>query len=74
MKAEREWTLGQYYDGKQYYGAARQYYQFLVENYPQTPFAEQARAAPGADSQLPRRAARITSVADAGVRPREIVP
>ncbi len=44
MKAEREWTLGQYYDGKQYYGAARQYYKFLVDNYPHTPFADQARA------------------------------
>ena len=37
MKAEREWTLGQYYDHKQYYAAARQYYKFLVDNYPRTP-------------------------------------
>jgi outer membrane protein assembly factor BamD (BamD/ComL family) len=43
LKAEREWVLGQYYDRKQYYAAARQYYQYLIENYPRTPYAEQAR-------------------------------
>ena len=43
MKAEREWAMGQYYDRKKYYGAARQYYKFLVDNYPRTPYADQAR-------------------------------
>jgi len=43
QKAEREWALGQYYDGKKYYGAAKQYYNYVKDHYPRTPYAEQAR-------------------------------
>ncbi|MGL4593562.1 MAG: tetratricopeptide repeat protein [Thermoguttaceae bacterium] len=42
-QAEREWTLGQYYDKKKYYGAARIYYEKLLDRYPQTEFATKAR-------------------------------
>jgi tetratricopeptide (TPR) repeat protein len=41
--AEREWVLGKYYDTKRYYGSARLFYQNLIEKYPQTTYAEQAR-------------------------------
>ncbi len=43
LKAEREWAMGQYYDRKQYYAAAREYYKFLIDNYPRTTYADQAR-------------------------------
>jgi outer membrane protein assembly factor BamD (BamD/ComL family) len=43
LKAEREWAMGQYYDGKKYYGAARRYYQVLLEKYAWTTYGEQAR-------------------------------
>ncbi|GHT26572.1 hypothetical protein FACS18942_04290 [Planctomycetales bacterium] len=42
-QAEREWTLGQYYDKKKYYRSARLYYEKLLDKYPQTEFAEKAR-------------------------------
>ncbi|MDR0391084.1 MAG: hypothetical protein LBH59_04185 [Planctomycetaceae bacterium] len=41
--AEREWVVGQYYDAKRYYGSARLFYQKLIDKYPQTSYAEQAR-------------------------------
>jgi outer membrane protein assembly factor BamD (BamD/ComL family) len=43
LKAEREWTMGQYYDQKKYYGSARKYYQLILAKYAQTPSAEKAR-------------------------------
>ena len=62
MKAEREWRMGQYYDHKQYYAAARQYYKFLVDNYPRTPLCRAGPHATGADSQLsPTRRPIISS-------------
>jgi len=42
-KAERLWTVGQFWDRKRYYGAARLQYHQLIEEYPQTEFAERAR-------------------------------
>jgi outer membrane protein assembly factor BamD (BamD/ComL family) len=42
-RAEREWVLGQYYDTKRYYGSAKIFYQKVVDNYPQTTYAEKAR-------------------------------
>ena len=42
-QAQKEWVYGQYYDKKKYYGAARQYYEKLIDKYPQTEFAEKAR-------------------------------
>lgn len=44
-QAEREWTLGHYYDRKGYYGAARFYYNGLATNtrFARTKFAEMAR-------------------------------
>ena len=43
-KAEREWRLGQYYDRRGAYGAARFYYNILVKDFAETPFAEQAKS------------------------------
>ncbi len=42
-QAEREWVLGQHYDKKKYYGSARIYYEKLIDQYPQTAYAEKAR-------------------------------
>jgi outer membrane protein assembly factor BamD (BamD/ComL family) len=42
-KAEREWTMGQFYEKKRYYGSARFYYQGLINDYPTTQFAQKAR-------------------------------
>jgi outer membrane protein assembly factor BamD (BamD/ComL family) len=42
-QAEREWTMGQFYDKKQYYGSAKLYYEKLLDKYPQTEYAEKAR-------------------------------
>jgi len=42
-KAEREWSLGQYYDRRGDYGAARFYYDILTKDYAETPFAQQAK-------------------------------
>jgi outer membrane protein assembly factor BamD (BamD/ComL family) len=44
QKAEREWVMAQYFDNKKDYGAARYYYKFLIENYPRTQLADQARS------------------------------
>ncbi len=43
-QAERDWAIGEYYDNKKCYGAARLYYRAIVEDYPQTRVAEKARA------------------------------
>jgi len=42
-QAERDWTIGQYYEKNRYYGAARHYYTNLIEAYPQTPAADRAK-------------------------------
>jgi outer membrane protein assembly factor BamD (BamD/ComL family) len=42
-QAEREWTMGQFYDKKQYYGSAKLYYEKLLDKYPQTEYAEKAK-------------------------------
>lgn len=43
-RAEREWMMAQFYDSKKEYGAARYYYNYLVNNYSRTNFAEKSRA------------------------------
>jgi len=42
-QAERDRAVGQYYEKNGYYGAARYYYKALIEKYPHTPAAAQAR-------------------------------
>jgi TolA-binding protein len=42
-QAERDRAMGQYYEKNGHYGAARYYYNSLIEKYPQTPAAAQAR-------------------------------
>jgi outer membrane protein assembly factor BamD (BamD/ComL family) len=46
-KAEREWSLAQYYDRRGEYGAARFYYDILTREFAETPFAEKARSRMG---------------------------
>jgi len=43
QKAERDWAMAQYYDKNRYFGAARFYYQSIIDEYPQTRVAEAAR-------------------------------
>lgn len=43
-KANREFVLGAYYDQHKYYGAARMYYQSVIDNYPNSEKATEARA------------------------------
>lgn len=43
QKAQREWAMAQYYDKNHYFGAARFYYQSIIDEYPQTRLAEAAR-------------------------------
>jgi TolA-binding protein len=40
--AMRDWSIGQYYDKKAYYGAARYYYQAILDEYPRTTVARMA--------------------------------
>ena len=42
-KAARDLLIGQYYDKRDRFGAARFYYRSIIEEYPQTAAAEQAR-------------------------------
>lgn len=44
MKAEREWSIAQYYETKKAYRAARNTYKDLIKEYPTTKHAEMARA------------------------------
>lgn len=43
QKAERDWAMAQYYDKNHYFGAARFYYQSIIDEYPHTQVAEAAR-------------------------------
>lgn len=42
--AERDWAMGQYYDKRGYYGAARYYYEAVIKSHPQTHVAQMARS------------------------------
>ncbi|MGA2032775.1 MAG: tetratricopeptide repeat protein [Thermoguttaceae bacterium] len=43
QKAEREWNRAAYYDKHKFYGAAREHYQSIIKEYPQTDLAQKAR-------------------------------
>ena len=43
-KANRNYAMGEYYERQKYYGSARIYYTDLIENYPSTDRAKDARA------------------------------
>ena len=55
--AARDWIIGQYYDKRKRYGAARFYYQAIIEEYPQTAAARKAEA-------------RLTEIADLPDKPK----
>jgi hypothetical protein len=42
--AEREWKMAEFYDRRSEYGAARFYYDRVVDQFDDTPFSEQARS------------------------------
>lgn len=44
LKAQREWNMAQYYSRRQEYGAARLYYDTILADYTDTPFAEKTRS------------------------------
>jgi outer membrane protein assembly factor BamD (BamD/ComL family) len=43
QRAEREWYMAQYYDNKNEFRAAREYYKVLLEKYPRSTFAQKAQ-------------------------------
>jgi outer membrane protein assembly factor BamD (BamD/ComL family) len=53
MKARRDLAVAQYWDNKHYYGAARMYYKSVVEEFPQTYSAQEARQRLGEIKDLP---------------------
>ena len=44
QKAERDWAMARYYERKKHFGAARLYYQSIIDDYPLTQSAGRARA------------------------------
>jgi outer membrane protein assembly factor BamD (BamD/ComL family) len=52
-KAERTWRMGQYYDRRFEFGGAKYYYNILVSEYDDTPFAQQAAERLQATATLP---------------------
>ena len=52
-KANRDFAMAQYYEGHKYYGSARMYYQDLIQKYPSTEKAKDARARLDAIKGLP---------------------
>lgn len=44
LQAARDWNMAEYYEAKKYYGAARRYYQLLIDEYPDTRHAQMASA------------------------------
>ena len=54
LLAEREWLMAQYYTRRKEYGAARFYYDIVLKDYRDTPFAEQAREEVGKLAGKPR--------------------
>jgi outer membrane protein assembly factor BamD (BamD/ComL family) len=43
-QANREFTLGQYYEGRKFFGAARIYYKSVIDDFPTTRRAKEAQA------------------------------
>lgn len=43
QQAEREFTNGEYYYNRKYYGAARHHYQLVIDNFPESAVAQMAR-------------------------------
>ncbi len=52
-KANRDFAMGQYYENHKYYGSARMYYQDLIQKYPSTEKAKDARERLDAIKGLP---------------------
>ena len=53
QQAERDWAMAQYYEKNRYYGAARYYYNALIQTYPHTRFAQLAQQRLDAIEHLP---------------------
>ncbi|WP_168564511.1 tetratricopeptide repeat protein [Crateriforma spongiae] len=61
LKAEKLFKRAQYRDKQKYFGAAAGYYQRILDNYPDTPFAETARERLQAVNDQPVRPAKRLS-------------
>lgn len=53
MKADREWNMAEYYHKNKYYRAARQYYENIIKEYPQSKFADLAQKRMDETENLP---------------------
>jgi len=53
QRALREWNTAQFYDNGEKYAAAKIYYNQIIKEYPQTPFAQQSRERLAAIQTLP---------------------
>ncbi|MBM4092473.1 MAG: outer membrane protein assembly factor BamD [Planctomycetes bacterium] len=53
LLAEREWFMAEFYRRRAEYGAARQYCEVIMKEYPDTPFAQKARESAGAFAGKP---------------------
>jgi outer membrane protein assembly factor BamD (BamD/ComL family) len=54
LLAEREWLMAQYYTRRKEYGAARFYYDIVLKDYRDTPFADKSREEVGKLAGKPR--------------------
>lgn len=54
LMAEREWLMAQYYSRRKEYGAARFYYDIVLKDYNDTPFAAKSREEVGKIAGKPR--------------------
>jgi outer membrane protein assembly factor BamD (BamD/ComL family) len=54
-QAEREWSTARYYEAQQAYAAAKFYYDILLDDFSDTPFAEKARERVAEIAGLPPR-------------------
>ena len=60
-KANREFTLAEYYEQHKYYGAARMYYKAVIDEYPSTEKAKEARCGWRRSATSPTRRPTISS-------------
>lgn len=51
--AQRDMTMGKYYDGIKHYGSAKQYYAIVIKKYPESDLAKEARERMGTIASLP---------------------
>ena len=63
LKAERDWKTAEYYANTAHYGAARRYYQKVIQDYPNSSFARDSRQRMDQYANLPDNPAHPLSFA-----------